>query len=73
MDRLERQLDEVRGRAEVIARENERVRREIEQRESEERRRAEEWLEERNRHRDEVENMKLAHQQEVYMIKRMMK
>ena len=61
MGRVERQLDEVRGRAEVIARENERMRQEIEERGQREREREEGWEEERRRHREEVENLKLGH------------
>ena len=68
-----KQVDDMRRRQEVIARENERLRLECEERDIKLREMAEDRKEMAKRHIEEIENLKLSHQQEMYMVKRMMK
>ena len=70
---MKKQTDEQKRRQEVIARENERLRLECEERDAKLREMAEEKKETAKRHIEEVENLRLAHQQEIYMLKRIMK
>ena len=68
---MKRQIDELRNRSEIIARENERLRQECDEREHQMLLMNDERKEQAKRHIEEIENLKLAHQQEIYMLKRM--